>query len=154
VEGFYLEIQKYIYKADDATKNIIRQHLMTISTVLKPSEEKLKVLKDMEMVPFASEEIANLEEFGIETDSNEGKFLAGIMSDVSSTMGDGSVADPTSAIFKLFQSGTLMKSISNLQRGVSSNQLDMRKLMGVAQTAFGKLGEDIDKYAPESEPVE
>jgi hypothetical protein len=101
---------------------------MTISTILNPSEKKIKKLQKRQ------EQIQ-------EEESPEGQFLSGIMSKAQENMQGVEVDmnNPTSAIMGLMQSGVITDMISGLQHGVASGQMDPRKLFSTMQKTLGNM---------------
>lgn len=123
----YLEIQKYIYQADVETKDAIRRHLITISTILEPNKEKMAQLE------------RRIEGLDIDANSPEGEFLSNIMEKTKHTMENIEADNPMTAIMGLFNSGVLGEMMSGLESGVQSGQMDMGKLLGTMQSTIGKL---------------
>ena len=134
-DSVYLEIQKYIYKADEPTKVAIRQHLLTINAILHPNQENITELEKASQ-PQAGEEAMEL---NIDTTTAEGKFVNGIMSKAKTAMEGVNTDDPMTAIMGIFKSGMLQDMMSGLQKGVDGGQLDMQKLLGTMQGAIGSI---------------
>lgn len=132
-----LEIQKYIYKADELTRKVIRQHLLTIGAILRPVDNEallnaltsasLQNIKPLELnAPKDLKTALNIDE-----NTKEGKFISGIMYKVKDAMEDmgGDTGNPTAALMNLATSGVIPELIGGLQAGVSSGEMDMTKLM-------------------------
>ena len=120
-----IEIQKFIHKSDPDTKEIIRQHLVTISAILEPNKEKIDELEK------------RIENLNIDASTNEGNFITNIMTQAKNNVGNAN--DPVSAITGLLNSGVIQNMIVGLQTGVSTGQMDVQKLLGSMQSAIGAL---------------
>jgi len=144
-ERVYLEIQKFIYQADRETKDAIRRHLMTISTILEPNKEKMEQLEQ------------KIEGLNLASDTPEGEFLNGIMGKAKDTMENLDAENPAAAIMGMFQSGIIGDMMTGLQEGMSSGEMDMGKLLGSMQTAIGSLipeGADMSSTTKEVQSTE
>jgi len=137
----YLEIQKYIHQADEDTREVIRQHLLTISTILAPNDRKVAELESR----LAA---ANIKGLNFGEDSPESEFLTGIMSKAKNTMETVDTSNPMAAIMGMVQSGILQDMFTGLQTGVESGKMDMQKLLGTMQTAIGALMPQQTSEAP------
>lgn len=133
----YLEIQKYIYQTqkDKPTQEAIRQHLITISSILEPNKKKLAEL-DKSL-------------HAISNNSNEGQFISDIMGRAQSkvnNLGDIDMNNPASAVMGLFQSGIITDMVAGMQEGVASGRMDPKKLMSTMQSMMSSmsLGSDDD----------
>lgn len=137
-----LEIQKYLYKADDSTKGVIRQHLLTIQAILKPADTQF-LLQELEKVPQGINPLnppADLKAaMKIDESTNEGKFISGIMTKTKEAMADMDASNPTAAIMNLAQSGIIQDLIGGIQNGVAGGQMDMHKLLGTMSGALQAL---------------
>ena len=129
-KNVYLEIQKYLYKANVDNREIIRQHLMTISTIIEPSEAPLAELDAT--APF-------LERLGIDDGSKEGNFVTGIMQKAKSVMENVETDDPMAAIVGLLSSGLVTDMMKGLQNGVQDGTMNMSKLIGSMQGALANV---------------
>jgi len=121
-DTIYIDIQKFIYKADPDTKSAIRQHLVTISAILEPDSHKIKELENR---------ISELEL----DESKEGQFISGILSSAKESVEGADVDNPMSAVMGLLQGGV----IENMMSGFASGDMDMEKLLGSMQTTIGSL---------------
>jgi hypothetical protein len=63
-DKIFIEIQKYVYKATPSQKEIIRQHLLTISATIDPNDETLGALDAATPI---------LEKMGLNNNSPESK---------------------------------------------------------------------------------
>lgn len=125
----YLEIQKYLYLArnDTCTIEVIRQHLLTICTILDPNKEKIAELEK------------RINELKVDTSTREGQFITGIMEKAKTTMEGVDTDDPMKAMMGIFSSGVIQEMVSGLQQGVGSGEMDMQRLLGTMQSAIGAI---------------
>lgn len=126
-----LEIQKYIHQSDEEIREAIRQHLITISALLKPSQEKLEQLRNIRN--------KQLENIKIDTNSKEGEFINNIMQKAKMNMESVDTDNPAAAIMGLFQGGLINDMMSGLKNGVDNGEMDMSKLLTTMQSAIGNL---------------
>lgn len=142
-ENIFIEVQKFIYqtKNDPETREAIRQHLITISTILEPNSKKLEELDK------------RLSDLNLNLDSKEGEFITGIMHKAKDTMESADINDPTQAIFSLMGSNVIQDMVAGLQHGVSSGEMDIQKLLGSMQTAIGTMMPPVNN-SPPKKPIE
>jgi len=126
-DKIHLEIQKFIYQSDSATKEAIVRHLLTISTILEPNKEKLAQLE---------KRIADL---SIDTSTKEGKFVSNLMERAKTSMTSVNTEDPMQAMMSIFQSGIIQEMVVGLQQGVGSGEMNTQALLGVMQSAIGSI---------------
>lgn len=122
-----IDIQKYYTRSDAMGKEAIRRHLIKISYIMDPSEQKDAILAE------------EMNELGIESDTNEGRFIAGIVSKAKESMGDIDTTDPMQATMSLMSSGILQEMIGGLQSGTDSGELDPRKLFDSMKGVVGQF---------------
>lgn len=145
-----IDIQHYIHRSNSDTKEAIRQHLLTIAIILSPSEEKITTLEksqtdtvnvnsNVNNAPTANEQENAMKELGIDTTTQEGKFIGNIMDRTRIAMENVTTDNPMQAMMAMFQSGVLTDMIGGMQQGVDSGNMDMGKLFGVMQHAMGSL---------------
>lgn len=123
----YLELNDFILLSDTETREAIRRHLITISAILEPDDEKMVALEE------------KINELGFDASTSEGEFITGIMARTELSMKNIDTEDPTQAIMGLMSSGVITDMIYGLQDGITSGKMDMRKLLGGMQTAIGNL---------------
>lgn len=126
-ERIHLEIQKYLYQSDQATKDSIKRHLLTISAILEPNKEKIAQLE---------RKISNL---NIDTDTKEGQFINNIMEKAKNNMADVNTDDPMQAMTSIFRSGIIQDMVTGLQQGVGSGEMNIQALLGTMQSALGAI---------------
>jgi hypothetical protein len=138
-----LEIQKYIYlcnkNSDEDTRDLIREHLITISAILEPNKdkmnEKLAQLGHLEN----STNLENLEglDLNIDTSTREGQFIGNIIERTKNSVGESEDGRPPD-MMGLLQSGIIQDMFQGMQ-GVASGEMDMMKMVGTMQNALGAL---------------
>jgi len=127
----FLEIQKFLFQAQDENREAIRQHLLTISAILDPNERNLTDLEDSSPI---------LEKMGLNDGSREGDFVSGIMNKAKNTIGSlDDTDDPSVAIMGLFSSGIITDMVKGLQSGVQDGSMDMNRLLTSMQGAMASV---------------
>ena len=136
-----LEIQKYIFlcsqKNDDDTKDLIREHLITISAILEPSLDKMN--EKLAQLGHLNEQTENLKDLdlNIDTSTREGQFIGNIIERTKNSMGGSEDGKPPD-IMSLLQSGIIQDMFQGMQ-GVANGEMDMMKMVGTMQNALGAL---------------
>ena len=126
--------------------NSIRNHLITIISVLSPEDEE--VLEQVEKID------RKLENLGIDTSTNEGQFIGGFMNKLKDTVGDTPGDNPMAAIAGLMGNGGLQELFGGLSAGIASGQLDMKKLAKTMKGPLATLLENLDDIDDEPKIVE
>lgn len=128
-ETIYIDIQFFIYKSDDETKEAIRQHLLKIFSVVDSNSglilDKVATREDKTQIVLDS----------IDKTTSEGQFIDNIFSEVKSTMEKQNTDNPAVAIMGLFNSGIFTKMKDQIDNG----KMDGQKLMNVMQNSMKKL---------------
>jgi hypothetical protein len=114
-KDIYLDIPYFLRKSDD--KDIIRQYLLTIDSILHPEEANLKMLEE------------SMEK--LNTNTKEGELLSSIFNSTKEVMSqqDGNDFNPMTAIMGLMTSGALPKMFNEITQGMESGNLTPDKLM-------------------------
>jgi hypothetical protein len=126
-DKIYIDIQKFLYLADEETREAIRLHLLTIATILEPDESSLKKL-DSSVTSVKSDDI--LCSLGFEKGSNEYNFIDSIYNDIKSSLEGVDATDPTQAVMGLLP--TLPAMMSKLKEKVLVGNIDIQKIIQAA----------------------
>ena len=143
-ERVYLEIQRfidYIAKKEEKNLTVIRQHLLTIHAIIKPSEEAFAALEE------TTEDASKmLKKMGIDKKSKEGQLVSNIVEKAQNVIKDVDSSNPQDAILALMTSGGLAEIINTINDGVSDGDatggLNLRALLDGMQNAVGGI---VDK---------
>lgn len=119
-ERVFVDISKIFRFADNDTKPVIWQHILTISALLDPAGKAKEILRK------------NAEEG--KSSQKETEFLHDIISKVESNTSPD--ANPMEAISSLLGSGIMTDMMSAMQGG---GDLDIGKLLGAVQGMVGSL---------------
>ena len=122
----FLDIKMFIDKADEASKQAIRSHLLKISTILSPTKEKLSEL-EKEMGGMGLDNTA------------EGEFIGGIVNKAKNVMDNIDTSSPLNAIMGMVQSGVVQDMVSGLNSGVNSGKMSMDGLLNTMHKAIGGM---------------
>lgn len=131
-----IDIQHFIYEADDETKEVIRQHLLVIYGLLNPESRKV-----------ASDELEkSINSLNIDESTNEGKFLGNFFKGANETLANTPQPDnPMAAITGLLTSPIFTNLLAGLEQGVKSKTIDPAKMMGGLQSALGGMVAEMGK---------
>ncbi len=134
-----LEIQKYIFlcrKKDEDIRDLIREHLITISAILEPNKDKMN-----EKLAHLGhlDNLNNLEDLNlnIDTSTKEGQFIGNIIERTKNSVGESEDGKPPD-MMALLQSGIIQDMFQGMQ-GVANGEMDMMKMVGTMQNALGAL---------------
>lgn len=123
----YIDIQKFIHKANSETREAIRQHLITIGAIISPNEKVLTALAEEQ------DEISK----HIDTSSAEGRYLNEIMNRTKDLNVGGD--SPQQAVMGLMTSGIFTDMMSTLQNG----NMNPKKMVKMMQGMMNKMIEDM-----------
>lgn len=119
-----INMKKVLASADDDNRNVIWQHLLTISLCIDPSAKIRDVLKQ-----------------SLENDrSKEGELLNNFFTKIDNSIDKEKVnSDPMSAATSMLNSGVVTELLGSLTSGVQKGDLNLNKLMGSIQGMMGAL---------------
>lgn len=122
--------------ADSESRTVIYRHLLTILALVDPASahEAKTVLRGAAAASSAAALAA------IPADSNEGKFLTDIISNVEKTIDPTQMTNPIQAVQSVLSSGVFTDMLGKMQEGMASGQLDIGKLMGTMTSVIGGMG--------------
>lgn len=139
-ERVYLEIQKfikYLEKEERENLTIIRQHLLTIYAIIKPSEEAFSALE--ESTDGASK---MLKKMGFDKKSKEGQLVSNIVDKAQNVIECVDSSDPQDAIMALFASGGISDIVESIKNGAEDENgggINMQTLLAGLQNAMGQV---------------
>ena len=119
----FIDISEIFTLADKDTKNVIWDHLLCISALVDPAGKAKEILRE------------NLKSG--KTGNDETNFLSNIIDKVEEHVDPN--ANPMEAVSSIMKSGIFTELIGGMDKGLSSGNLDIGKLMGAVQGMVGKL---------------
>lgn len=122
-----IDIQSFIHKSDEETKDVIREHLLTINGLLEEDEGKLTEIEKQ------------LEQMNINSRSKEGQFVQNIMQKAQASMENIDADNPGQAIAGLLSSGIINEMLGGLNQGIGSGEMDINKLFSTMQSSMAAL---------------
>lgn len=129
-DKIFIDIQKFLYQADEESRDIIRMHLLTIATVMEPDETALQNLNS-NLKSYGNKTPGDVSSFlnqmGINTDSKEGAFMLNTVNEIQGCLAGQNTEDPTTAVMGLIP--LLPKVMSQLKDGVADGSFDLNKIM-------------------------
>ena len=138
----FIEVQRFIHKANIDQKEAIRQHLLTICAVLDPNDKNLGALDAAAPV---------LEKMGFGGNSAENRQIQATIDKAKKAMVGFESNDPGEAIAHLMQSGVIGNMISGFKDGLENKTLDPSKLMGTLQNTLMSVFENVNENNENSE---
>lgn len=128
-ERVYIDIKEIIKVSDNETRDVIWQHILTISALTDPENNAKEALKKPQKIIKPQGE------------GKEANFLTGLMSSVEDHI-DSDMSNPMEAVSSIMQSGVFTDLIQNMSEGFSNGSLDMGKLMGEVGNMVGQINNE------------
>lgn len=140
---------------DEEDKEAAKQFLLTISALVIDDEESLNRLSETLAATSGSDNATglSLDNLGINTSTNEGKFLNDIVSRVSNVVQEGDTEDPQAAIMKLMTSGILTDITSGAKEKLDNGELSLTGVFGAMQSLIQNI-ESNSNEQPRIEEIE
>lgn len=127
----YIDLSDIIKRSDEDTLIVIRQHLMTISTILNPDDKKIQ---QMEIAERHNTVLA------VPNDgSPEAAFISNIVAKAKNSLSDMDPENPAAGLMGLVNSGIMQDMYGGLQAGITDGSLDLRKMFTLMQNAVGSF---------------
>jgi hypothetical protein len=142
-ERAFIDIGRLYHRADSETKKAIRNHLLNISAIMMPTEDKNAKLKEAVASTGASTTPSSVAEMssaaGVDDSSAESKLVKGILAKVEDATKSVDASNPTAAITSLFSSGVMTDLFGSMQASVESGDVNPQKLLGTIQQVMGSF---------------
>lgn len=119
----FLNIKDLFKIADTEQRNVMWQHILTISALVDSTGRAKQILKQ------------NYQ------DSNESNFLTDIIEKVEGSI-DPTNPNPMDAIGKIMSSGVFTNLVSSMNEQVNSGELDITKMLSVVQSMVGTVSKE------------
>jgi len=137
----YLEIEKFIYKADAEVKAGIQSHLLAITAILSPSD---KTIEEFEK---------SIKQMSLDN-SPEGQMINDVIGKLKNMEGDVDMTNPMAGVAQLLQDGTVMKLIGGMQQGLTSGDMDLGRLVNTLQGTLSSLSNGaLGNQSPKIEEI-
>jgi len=129
-ERICIEIQKYFYRSrnQEETLAVIRQHLLTIATIINPSSDANARLAELENAQKERDAGGSSVLPGIDTSTKEGRFINDILETAKNGMEGIDTNDPMTAMMGVYKSGALQKMMAGMNDG-SMNPRSLGRMM-------------------------
>lgn len=124
-ERVYLNISELFELADADQRDVMWQHLLTISALVDTTGRAKQILKD-----------------NASTTASEANFLTDIIEKVEKNVKVDQSSNPFDAIGQIMNSGIFSELIGSMNDKVNSGQLDLGKMMGVVQSMVSTMSKD------------
>lgn len=127
-ERVFIDLKELFQLADADQRNVMWQHILTISALVDSAGRAKQILKDsMKQSDGAP----------------EANFLTDIIDKVEKNVKvDGASSNPFEAIGQIMNSGIFTELIGSMNDKVNTGQLDLGKMMGVVQSMIGTMTKD------------
>lgn len=139
-DRIFLEIGKIVSHSDETTKNILRNHLLNISSILLPTDVKKTKLREIIGVSTKPSEVIEPKSLISQDGSAESRFMNGLISKAEAAAKDIDSSNPAAAITGLFSSGVFQEMLTSMQSEVEKGDIDPQKLLGSIQSLAGSSG--------------
>ena len=123
-ERVFLNMKDLFKLADKDQKNVMWQHILTISALVDSAGRAKQILKEGN------------------DNSKETNFLTDIIEKVEKNIDLENMSNPFEAIGQIMSSGVFTDLISSMNQQVSTGQLDMTKMLSAVQGLVGNITKD------------
>lgn len=123
-ERVFLKMKDLFKLADKDQKNVMWQHVLTISALVDSAGRAKQILKENN------------------SGSKETDFLTDIIEKVEKNIDLDNMSNPFEAIGQIMSSGIFTDLISSMNEQISSGQLDMTKMLSAVQGLVGNISKD------------
>lgn len=141
----FIDIGRLHSRADADTKKAIRNHLLNISTIMAPTDEKRAKLQEavsgITTAPRTSstEGESSIPLPGLSGTDNESKFVKSLLSDIESAAKSADTANPAAAMASLFSNGKMGDIFNSIQTKVESGELNVEKFGTIIKDVVGSF---------------
>ena len=119
----YINVKGILSAADNATRAVIWQHLLTLLAIISPDSNTKKVLVESVKKP----------------EGKEDEFLSDIIEKVKKSTA-GTESNPLAAVSNIMSSGIFSDLVSQLGDGMEDGSINMDRMMGSIQTMVADNG--------------
>jgi hypothetical protein len=123
-ERVFINLKDLFGLADKDQKNVMWQHILTISALVDSAGKAKQILKDAK------------------AGKNETNFLTDIIEKVEKNVNLENSSNPFEAIGQLMSSGVFSEILGSMNSQINDGQLDMSKMLGVVQGMMGSMSKD------------
>ena len=121
-ERVFIDMKPIFENADSETKEIIWNHLLTISAAVDPAGKAKQILEE-----------------NAKKGDNEASFLNDIIGKVEKQVDPETSKNPMEAVSSIMNSGIFTDLLGGMGNGIQNGSLDLGKLMGTVQNMVGSL---------------
>lgn len=127
----YLDFDVIFRKSDNTTTKAIWEHLLCIMNIINPNEKTLQLLKQ------SMNKTTN--------NSNESNFIDNIIQQVGQSVqgNNNGNKNPMNLLGSLMKGNLFKSMVSNMNSGVQSGELDLKRLLGTVKTLVDDLSEKL-----------
>ena len=125
-ERVYIDLKELFRIADADQRQVMWQHVLTISALVDGTGRAKQILKENQEAPK----------------SNEGDFLSSILDKVEKTVKLDNTSNPMEAITQIMSSGLFSELMGSMNSQVNAGQLDLGKMMGMVQGMMSTITKD------------
>lgn len=123
----YVDIGKIYKNAPEEERTNIMKHLLTLHELILPGKGALEKLENP------------LTELGIDTSTNEGKFVQNIFEQAKPVAENIDSSDPSELFTSILSSGLFKNMATDLKSQMDTGSLDVSKLFGTMQSLMTNL---------------
>lgn len=135
--SIFLDMKECILQADADTREVIFKHLQVLLFLIHPDKESKEAIQPL----VASSGSSASSSAGA---GGEEKFINDFMGRIEQSFSGEEFNDPMQATMKLLNSGIFTDMMSTVNKGLSSNELDVNRLIGTVQKMMGGIGQSTN----------
>lgn len=136
----YIDLKPIFEECSEGDIKVLWQHLLTLLAVLIPTSQAKQILKEQKNKKKKKNKKRNTNSEG----NNEDDFLSNIMDKVGKHIDPSKASNPAEMMNGIMSSGLFGELMEDMNKGMSSGDLDISKMMGSLQGMIGNLSTMMD----------
>lgn len=136
----YIDLKPIFEECSEGDIKVLWQHLLTLLAVLIPTSQAKQILKEQKNKKKKKNKKRNTNPEG----NNEDDFLSNIMDKVGKHIDPSKTSNPAEMMNGIMSSGLFGELMEDMNKGMSSGDLDINKMMGSLQGMIGNLSTMMD----------
>lgn len=139
----YIDLKPIFEDCSESDMKVLWQHLLTLLAVLIPTSQAKQILKQQKNKKKKKNQKTNKKNSN-SGETNEDDFLSNIMDKVGKHIDPSKTSNPAEMMTGIMSSGLFGELMDDMNKGMSSGDLDINKMMGSLQGMIGNLSTMMD----------
>ena len=139
----YIDLKPIFEYCSESDMKVLWEHLLTLLAVLIPTSQAKQILKQQKNKKKKKNQKTNKKNSN-SGETNEDDFLSNIMDKVGKHIDPSKTSNPAEMMTGIMSSGLFGELMEDMNKGMSSGDLDINKMMGSLQGMIGNLSTMMD----------